>query len=428
MSYSTFGAGGESDDNGGMGGQLFCDDHATRGCGQRVPVSSAGLWERAAADVSDLGRPAPRSPLLSSPVRGPLWGHPSQPILGANVGGLTDEGSAAMQPSGFRASVREVGDDGEGRRSGGGQHVEPWEGGGERMERAEDGETGGGRRWVGETRAAGGIASDAEIALKKIRLAGGKGGEMRRAAEGRVRRKSAKGEAAAADSAAPDAASVAWPNQGGFKEGAASLVEVRALRKALGRIEGEVVGLTSGMKMMQRSMALVATAKASANTGAATAKALPSAKQPAAAGAAVGTTVGAAGGASARGRNLPFSGELDVVQEGVGKEEGHGEDSPETPEAPEKLLTGGMLDQASSGAIGMASPEWTRTRFPGVNNAGDMVGGTVGDIDHLTSDASPRSAYERQLVQLVATTRLRPLQLHPSTPLNINEEVRSSPR
>ena len=258
---------------------------------------------------------------------------------------------------------------------------------------------------------------------------------------------------------------------------AASLSEVGKLEDALGRIEGEVGTLTEGMRHLQTSMASVAAARAHQSQAAASSNSIvevplssPHQQQPGAGGHVVAQEVSTGADAS-RGvqqqqqqqqqheaeahhfasssratiqsassraavhsadggvrASVPFTGTLVVSGRGHGdggaglRGEGRGASRAN---GPESLPTGGTLDEAGSGVIGMASPLWTRRVFPELPN-GDSEGGVVGDIDHLTSDMSPRSAFARQLGNLASTQHLRPLSLHPGgAPLSIADEGRA---
>ena len=101
QSYSSYGIREATADNDGMSGQLFCNSR-NGDCDQRVQVGTAGLWKRAAQDVSRLGSPQPRTRLLREPEDGtPLWGHPSQPLLsGAHVRQVLTPASLTHHPCG----------------------------------------------------------------------------------------------------------------------------------------------------------------------------------------------------------------------------------------------------------------------------------------------------------------------------------------
>lgn len=101
QSYSSYGIREATADNDGMSGQLFCNSR-NGDCDQRVQVGTAGLWKRAAQDVSRLGSPQPRTRLLREPEDGtPLWGHPSQPLLsGAHVHQVLTPASLTHHPCG----------------------------------------------------------------------------------------------------------------------------------------------------------------------------------------------------------------------------------------------------------------------------------------------------------------------------------------
>ena len=55
------------------------------------------------------------------------------------------------------------------------------------------------------------------------------------------------------------------------------------------------------------------------------------------------------------------------------------------------------------------------------DSAGSYQAGGGGGIDHWTTDGSPRDAFARSLTNLVDSQKLRPLDLHPSSPLTFEE-------